>query len=123
MTQDIAPPRVIGLPGAVLINLNAVIVALLALSGTFATLATYMVALERLIMLVMACALPMLWWRGEVVFSRGATTAWAGIVVVALAFNCWLLMQVPASSAVPTLGVLVIGTLAYFLAKRAPAGS
>ena len=64
MTQDIAPPRVIGLPGAVLINLNAVVGALLALSATFATLATFMVALERLIMLVMTCALPMLWWRG-----------------------------------------------------------
>ncbi len=98
------------------------IVAVLALSGTFAALATFTVALETLTGVLVILALPMLWRRGEVAIGKRAMALfWATIVVAALTFNLWLLSQVPASSALPTLAVLVVGTALYFLAanKRA----
>ncbi|WP_137680291.1 APC family permease [Aurantiacibacter suaedae] len=95
-----------------------VIVLALALSGTFATLATYMVALETLVILLTVLALPMLWHMGEGRPQGAMLIVWAALVVFALVFNLWLLAQVPLSSALPTLGVLAAGTALYALASR-----
>ena len=96
------------------------VVALLAISGTFKTLATIMVAMESLIFLVVIAALPVMWRRGEVSAIGLRVIGWAAAVAAALAFRIWLLMQVPANAALSTLGVLLIGTLFYFLARRPP---
>ncbi|RIV88461.1 APC family permease [Aurantiacibacter xanthus] len=96
----------------------AMIVLALALSGTFATLATYMVALETLVILLTVLALPMLWRAGEDRPQGPMLILWSALVLFALVFNLWLLAQVPLSSALPTLGVLAVGTLLYLLARR-----
>lgn len=94
-------------------------VALLALSGTFATLATFTVALETLTSVLVMLALPTLWRRGEVLVGTGARALlWSAIILAALAFNLWLLGQVPASSVVPTVIVLLVGAGAYLLARN-----
>lgn len=90
------------------------VVALLAISGTFATLATFMVALESLVVVLVMLALPMLWRKGEVRLSP----LWLGIVLVALAFNVWLLLQVPLSSALPTLVIFALGAGLFLLARH-----
>jgi amino acid transporter len=94
------------------------IVALLALSGTFATLATFTVALEALNWLLVIAALPMLWHKGDFSAQGVRMIGWVLIVVAALAFNVWLLMQVPADSVVPTFGAVLVGTVFYFIARR-----
>ncbi len=90
------------------------VVVLLAMSGTFAILATFMVAQETLTVLLVMFALPVMWRRGEVALGW----RWAVILVVAIAFNVWLLMQVELSSALPTLAVLLIGSALYALARQ-----
>lgn len=97
------------------------IVALLAISGTFATLATFMVALESLVMVLAVLALPMLWRRADMDMEGASPLLWGAVVLVALAFNGWLLLQAPASAIVPTLMVLALGAAVYFLARRKPA--
>ena len=103
---------------ALAIAVYGAVVALLALSGTFATLATYMVALESLVIVLTVLALPRLWQRGEDVPQGPSLALWAVLIAVALAFNLWLLAQVPASSALPTLMVLLVGSALYALARR-----
>jgi amino acid transporter len=96
----------------------AVIVALLAISGTFRTLATLMVAMESLLTLIVVLALPVLWRRG-LVAARGARLAgWALLVVAATAFQVWLVLQVEADAARSTLIAVLIATGFYFLAHR-----
>jgi len=94
------------------------VVALLAVSGTFATLATFMVALEALVMVLAVLALPMLWRRKQFHMSGANPLVWGAVVLVALAFNGWLLLQAPASAVVPTIGVLLAGGVVYLLARR-----
>jgi amino acid transporter len=93
-------------------------VALLALSGTFATLATLSVALETLSWLLVIVALPVMWYRGEFAVSKARAIGWLGVIVAAILFNLWLLMQVPANSALPTLVALLVGAALYELARR-----
>ena len=90
------------------------IAALLALSGSFETLATFMVALESLAVVLVVLALPMLWRKGAVALNA----AWLGVVFVGLAFNVWLLLQVPLNSALPTLVIFTIGAGLYALGRR-----
>ena len=96
------------------IMLYGAIVILLALSGTFASLATFMVALESLAGLLVVLALPRMWQRGELVLGW----LWVPVVLAALAFNGWLLIQVPANAALPTLAVLAVGSLLYAVARQ-----
>jgi len=93
------------------------IVALLAVSGTFATLATFMVALESLTSLLVIAALVKFWHSNEGTIGDSMRWWWAIIILIAAAFVVWLLVQVPPSSALPTLLVLVVGTGVYFLAR------
>jgi amino acid transporter len=97
------------------------IVALLALSGTFEALAIFSVALETLSWLLVIVALPVMWHRGEFAVSKAKALGWLVVVVAALLFNLWLLKQVPANSALPTLGALLIGAALYVLARRTSA--
>ncbi|OYX47683.1 MAG: hypothetical protein B7Y87_00040 [Sphingomonadales bacterium 32-64-22] len=106
-----------GTPAPAIVAYGLIVLAL-ALSGTFATLATYMVALETLVILLTVLALPMLWRAGEDRPQGAMLAVWSALVVFALVFNLWLLAQVPLSSALPTLGVLAAGTALYFLATR-----
>jgi amino acid transporter len=101
----------------------AVIVAALALSGTFVTLANFTVALETLTWLLTIIALPVMWRRGEFTFGRARALGWGVAVVAALLFNLWLLMQVPASSAMSTLVALLVGAVLYVLARRTSAAT
>lgn len=94
------------------------LVALLALSGTFATLATFMVALEALVLTATMLALPVLWRRGHFTITGGKALGWGVLIVLALAFELWMQVQAPASAIVPTIGVLLAGCLAYWLARR-----
>ncbi len=97
------------------------LVMVLALSGTFATLATFMVALEGLVLIAMVLALPMLWRSGLFAMSGARAIAWGAIIAVALAFQLWLQLQVPASAVVPTIAVKLVGCGVYLVARRKPA--
>jgi amino acid transporter len=94
------------------------LVALLAVSGTFATLATFMVALEALLFLAVVLALPVMWLRNEDATNKGNRAKWGTLVMLAACFEVWMLLQAPASAVVPTIGVLLAGTGAYYLARR-----
>lgn len=94
------------------------IVLALALSGTFAALATFMVALEALVLLATVLALPVLWRRGRFTITGGRAWAWGAVIAAAAAFEVWMELQAPASAVIPTLGVLLAGVLVYLVARQ-----
>ncbi|MFM9935583.1 MAG: APC family permease [Novosphingobium sp.] len=94
------------------------IVALLAISGTFKTLATLMVAMEALILVTVIMTLPILWYQGKVAASSLGMIGWGALVAAALAFEFWLLGQVPAGAALSTVSVLLVGCVLYALMRR-----
>jgi amino acid transporter len=96
----------------------AALVLVLALSGTFATLATFMVALEALVLLAAVLALPMLWRRGQFTITGWRAAMWGAIIAAAVLFELWMEAQAPASAVLPTLGVLLAGSLVYLIARR-----
>lgn len=96
----------------------AALVLLLALSGTFATLATFMVALEALVLLAAVLALPVLWRRGHFTIIGWRAWAWGAVIAAAVAFELWMEAQAPATALLPTLGVLLAGALVYLLARQ-----
>ncbi len=100
------------------ISIYAAVVALLALTGTFQSLATLLVAAETLVIVASIVAFAVIWRRnvGEIAGELGP--GWVAIVASALVFNLWLLAQVPWSAALPTLGILAAGGIAYLLARR-----
>lgn len=95
------------------------IVALLAISGTFKTLATLMVAMEALILVTVIMALPVLWYQGKVAANNLGMIGWGALVAAALAFEFWLLRQVPAGAALSTVSALLVGTALYAISRRA----
>ncbi|MEL1251597.1 APC family permease [Aurantiacibacter gilvus] len=100
------------------IAIYGVIIAFLALSGTFQSLANLLVAAETLVVLVMIAAFVTMWKRGTGAFAKGLGARWGVIAAVATVFMFWMLAQVPQSAAVPTLGILVAGGLVYLLSRR-----
>lgn len=96
----------------------AALVMVLALSGTFATLATFMVALEALVLLAAVLALPVLWRRGQFTITGWRAGAWGVVIAAAVVFELWMEAQAPASAVLPTLGVLLAGSLVYLVARR-----
>lgn len=100
-----------------------VIVALLALSGTFASLATFMVAVETLVILLVIAALVAMWRRNDEDIAASMPWWWAVIIAIATAFTLWLGAQVPLTAALPTIGVIAVGALLYVLMARRNRGS
>lgn len=96
----------------------AAMVLVLALSGTFATLATFMVALEALVLLAAVLALPVLWRRGQFTITGWHAVAWGAVIAAAAVFELWMEAQAPASAVLPTLGVLLAGSAVYLVARR-----
>ncbi|MXO70317.1 APC family permease [Alteraurantiacibacter buctensis] len=96
----------------------AALVLVLALSGTFATLATFMVALEALVLLAAVLALPVLWRRRHFTITGWRAWAWGAVIAAAVAFELWMEAQAPVEALLPTLGVLLAGSLVYLLARQ-----
>jgi len=103
---------------ALAIGLYGAVVAALALTGTFATLAVFMVALETISALLVVGALVMLWRRNEGGIAARMGWHWALIIPFSATFSIWLLAQAPVSAIVPTFVVIAVGALLYFLARR-----
>ncbi len=100
------------------IALYGAIVAVLALTNTFATLAKFVVALETIAGLLVISALVMLWRRDEGGIAMTMRWYWALIIPFAGAFGIWLLMQAPASAIIPTLVVIAVGGALFLIAAR-----
>jgi len=96
----------------------ATVVAGLAITGTFQSLATLMVAAESLVGLAVIAAFIAMWRRNAGGVASELGVKWGLVSVVATVFTLWLLAQVPLSAALPTLAILVAGGLAFRLARR-----
>lgn len=100
------------------IAVYGLVVAFLALSGTFASLATLLVAAETLVLLGVLAAFAAMWRRNTGGMAATTGPRWMVILPVAAIFQLWMLAQVPLSAALPTLGILVAGGLVFLLARR-----
>lgn len=100
------------------IGLYGSIVAALALTGTFASLAIFVVALEGIATLLVVAAFVALWRRDEGGLAQTLDWRWALIVPFAFAFNGWLLLQAPVTAIMPTFAVIVVCAMFYSLSVR-----
>mgnify|MGYP000586767605 CR=1 FL=1 len=100
------------------IAVYGLVVAFLALSGTFQSLAALLVAAETLVLLAVLVAFAAMWRRNTAGMAATTGPRWLAILLVAAAFELWMLAQVPLSAALPTLGILVAGGLVFLLARR-----
>lgn len=102
------------------ILIYALIVSGLALSGTFATLAIITVAADMIVATASVFALYVMWRRNDGGLRASSAPLWFAIGAMTLAVNAWLLAQVPATTALSTLGLLAAGMMLYWLARLNP---
>lgn len=100
------------------ITVYGLIVAGLAVTGTFRSLATLMVATETLVILGVTAAFVAMWKRNTGGIAAELGIGWGAIVVIAAGFQLWMLAQVPLSAALPTLGILAVGGVIFLFARR-----
>lgn len=102
---------------SVAITFFGAVVALLAASGTFAGLATMLVAAEQIFIAACILALIILWRRGEGRVAQTMGPRWLAIIGMAIVLTIWLTAQVPINAALSTGLLAGVGTLLYFLAR------
>ncbi|MBT8431955.1 MAG: APC family permease [Altererythrobacter sp.] len=102
---------------SVAITFFGAVVAVLAASGTFAELATMLVAAEQIFIGACILALIILWRRGEGNIAQAMGPRWIAIIAVAIVLTIWLTAQVPLDAALSTGLLAGVGTLLYFLAR------
>ena len=102
----------------VAIGAYGAIVALLALSGSFAILATLMVSVEQVLFSSSILALIVMWRRNDAGLRETMGTRWLLIIPVAIGMVLWLLSQVPWDAALSTLAFLLVGFVLYYLSKQ-----
>ncbi|TWJ08960.1 APC family permease [Altererythrobacter ishigakiensis] len=93
------------------------VVAALAASGTFADLATMLVASEQIFIIACILALIILWQRGEGRVAQSMGVRWYAIIAVAGIGTIWMTLQVPLDAALSTGMLAGVGTLLYVLAR------
>lgn len=103
---------------AIAILVYSLITTVLALTGTFAILATLVVAVEQLIYLGCVAALIAVGRRNEAGAAGRMGPHWVLIIVVTSALIGWLLMQVPARAVISTLLLVAIGFVLYGVSRR-----
>lgn len=93
-------------------------VTLIAVTGSFATLATLLVAVEQVIFALVLISFGLL-WRSNFRGLRDTTGArWLIILPIAVAMLVWLSIQVPASAVLSTTGMIAIGAALYWLTRN-----
>lgn len=102
------------------ILIYSLIVSGLALSGTFATLATITVASELVVSLALVGALYKVWRNNDGGIAASMGVGWVAIGLLSVGFVMWLLVQVPPSAGLSTFGLLVGGMVLYWLARLRP---
>lgn len=95
-----------------------IVVAAIALSGTFALLAVLLVAAEQVLFTLALISLGVLWKKNFRGLKDSTGPLWLLIVPVAVAMTAWLSFQVPASAILSTAAMLGIGAALYWVARR-----
>lgn len=94
-----------------------VFVAAIAVSGSFALLATLLVAIEQVIFWLVLAAFAVLWRRNHRKLGEASAPLWFTIFAVAVCMTTWLTMQLTLEAVVPTATMIVIGAVLYGAAK------
>ena len=102
---------------AIAITAYSLIVAGLAISGSFAILAMLVVAVEQLIFIASVGALLKMWHRNDGGVADAMGPSWLVIMPIAIGMIVWLTSQVPLSSALSTLALVATGLVLYALSK------
>lgn len=93
------------------------IVAALALSGTFAILATLMVSVELLSFAAVIAALIVMWKRDDAGLRAAMDARWVVIVPVAIIYIGWLTSQLAPGDVLRTGAMIAVGLLLYAMAR------
>ena len=101
----------------VAIAVYGALVMALAASGTFRTLATLMVAVESLLVLAGIASFIVVWQRNSGGIAATLGLRWAAMAAISTIFTIWLMLQLPASAVIPTLGIIAFGAVAYLFAR------
>lgn len=102
---------------AIAITAYSLIIAGLAISGSFAILAMLVVAVEQLIFIASVGALLKMWHRNDGGVADAMGPRWLVIMPIAIGMIAWLTSQVPLSSALSTLALVATGLVLYALSK------
>ena len=96
----------------------AAFVAAIAVSGTFASLAVLLVAVEQVIFALVLISMFILWRKNFRGLKDSMGWQWLGILPVAVALVGWMSAQIPATALVSTMVMIGIGTVLYSLSAR-----
>jgi len=92
--------------------------AAIAVSGSFALLASLLVAIEQVVFALLLVAF-VIFWRSNFCAMKDETgLIWLVIFLIATALVIWLSVQLTISAIVPTLAMIVIGAVLYVVAKE-----
>jgi amino acid transporter len=93
-------------------------VTMIAVSGSFATLATLLVAVEQVIFTLVLLSFGLLWKSNFRGLRDSTGPRWLAVFSVATAMVVWMSLQVPATAGFSTLAMIAIGTILYFIARN-----
>ncbi|MFL0354860.1 APC family permease [Erythrobacter sp. GH1-10] len=102
----------------VAIGAYGAVIALLALSGDFTSLATLMVGVEQVLFILSIAALIVMWWRNDAGLRNSMDARWALIVPVAIGVALWLFSLVPLESLKVIALFVAVGFVLYFASRR-----
>ena len=92
-------------------------VAVIAVTGSFATLAALLVAVEQVIFILVLISFGVLWRSNFRGLMETTGPLWLIILPIAVAMVVWLSIQVPASAILSTMGMIAVGAAIYWLAQ------
>jgi amino acid transporter len=93
------------------------LVAALAISGTFTTLAVLTIAVEQVMVALVITSFIVLWRRNFRGLADTMDLRWLPVVMVAIAMVVWMTRQVPQDALYSTIGVILVGTVLYWISK------
>ncbi|GAA4643372.1 APC family permease [Pontixanthobacter gangjinensis] len=96
-------------------------VMLIAISGSFATLATLLVAVEQIIFALVLISFGVFWKNNFRGLRDAIGPRWLVVFPVAAAMVVWMSIQVPATAVLSTAGMIAIGTIFYFVSRNSVA--
>ncbi len=96
----------------------AAIVITIAVSGSFATLAILLAAIEQVVFALTIISFIVLWKNNFRRLKDSVGPRWLMIIPIAAAMLVWMSLQVPVTAIFSTMAMIAMGTILYWLSNK-----